>query len=88
MEALPFGTPLTGVNNQVEEATLYGEGTVEPLDRFTLTLGGRLTHARLSGSSEDVAEALAFRVDPGARASRSETRFLPSLARPIARPTG
>ncbi len=80
MEALPFGTPLTGVNNQVEEATLYGEATVEPLDRFTLTLGGRLTHARLSGSSEDVAEALAFRVDPGARASRSETRFLPSLA--------
>jgi len=80
MEALPFGTPLTGVNNQVEEATLYGEGTVEPLDRFTLTLGGRLTHARLSGSSEDVAEALAFRVDPGARASRSETRLLPSLA--------
>jgi iron complex outermembrane receptor protein len=80
MEALPFGTPLTGVNNRVEEATLYGEGTVEPLDRFTLTLGGRLTHARLSGRSEDVAEIVAFRVDPGARASRSETRFLPSIA--------
>ena len=80
MEAIAFGTPLTGVNNQVEEATLYGEGTIEPLDRFTLTLGGRLTHARLSGSSEDVAEILAFRFDPGARASRSETRFLPSVA--------
>ncbi|MDV3457837.1 TonB-dependent receptor [Sphingomonas sp. HF-S4] len=71
---------LTGVRNQVEEATLYGEATVEPVDRFTLTLGGRLTHATLSGSSEDVAEAIAFRFDPGARASRSETRFLPSLA--------
>jgi outer membrane receptor protein involved in Fe transport len=72
--------PLTGVNNRVGEATLYGEGTVQPLDRFTLTFGGRLTHANLSGSSEDVAEVVAFRFDPGARASRSETRFLPSLA--------
>ncbi|WP_240700254.1 TonB-dependent receptor domain-containing protein [Sphingomonas gei] len=80
MEVAPFGTPLTGVLNQVEEATLYGEGTIEPLDRFTLTFGGRLTHASLSGSSEDVAEIVAFRIDPGARASRSETRFLPSLA--------
>lgn len=80
MEASPFGTPLTGVTNHVEEATLYGEFTAEPVDRFTLTLGGRLTHARLSGSSEDVAELIAFRVDPGARASRSETRFLPSVA--------
>lgn len=80
MEVSPFDMPLTGVHNQVEEATLYGEGTVEPLDRLTLTFGGRLTHARLSGSSEDVAELLAFRFDPGARASRSETRFLPSIA--------
>jgi outer membrane receptor protein involved in Fe transport len=80
MEVSPFDIPLTGVANQVEEATLYGEGTIEPFDRLTLTFGGRLTHARLSGSSEDVAELLAFRVDPGARASRSETRLLPSIA--------
>ncbi|ATY34372.1 TonB-dependent receptor [Sphingomonas psychrotolerans] len=80
MEATPFDTALTGVNNQVDEATLYGEATVEPRDRFTLTLGGRLTHARLSGSSEDVADVVAYRIDPGARASRSETRFLPSIA--------
>ncbi|MDT8757239.1 TonB-dependent receptor [Sphingomonas psychrotolerans] len=80
MEVAPFDMPLTGVNNQVEEATLYGEATIEPVDRFTLTFGGRLTHARLSGSSEDVAETVAFRIDPGARASRSETRFLPSIA--------
>lgn len=80
MEVMPFALPLTGVNNQVEEATLYGEGTVEPIDRFTLTLGGRLTHARLSGSSEDVAEVVAFRINPEARASRSETRLLPSVA--------
>ncbi|NIJ20017.1 outer membrane receptor protein involved in Fe transport [Sphingomonas naasensis] len=75
-----FGTPLTGVSNQVEEATLYGEGTLEPFRRFTVTLGGRLTHARLSGSAEDVTEAFAFRMDPTARASREETRLLPSIA--------
>lgn len=80
MVVSPLGTPLTGVSNQVEEATLYGELTVEPVDRFTVTFGGRLTHARLSGSSEDVAEALAFRIDPRARASRNETRLLPSIA--------
>ncbi|MCX8474513.1 MAG: TonB-dependent receptor [Sphingomonas sp.] len=80
MEAAPSRVPLTGVTNHVEEATLYGEFTAEPIEQFTVTLGGRLTHARLSGSSEDVAELIAFRVDPGARASRSETRFLPSVA--------
>lgn len=72
--------PLTGVTNKVDEATLYGEATIEPLPRVTLTLGSRLTHARLSGQSEDVLETLAYRNDPGARGSRSETRFLPSAA--------
>lgn len=80
IEIAPFAVPLTGVTNHVEEATLYGEFTAEPVDRVTLTLGGRLTHARLSGSSEDIAEIIAYRLDPGARASRSETRFLPSIA--------
>lgn len=72
--------PMTGVTNKVSEATLYGEATIEPLPRLTLTLGSRLTHASLSGQSEDVLETLAYRNDPGARGSRSETRFLPSAA--------
>lgn len=72
--------PMTGVTNRVEEATLYGEATVEPAPRVTLTLGSRLTHARLTGYSEDVLETLAFRVDPSARGTRSETRLLPSAA--------
>lgn len=72
--------PMTGVTNRVEEATLYGEATIEPLPRLTLTLGTRLTHARLSGWSEGVLETLAFRNDPGARGTRSETRLLPSGA--------
>ncbi|WP_447725271.1 TonB-dependent receptor domain-containing protein [Sphingomonas koreensis] len=72
--------PMTGVTNKVNEATLYGEATFEPMPRVTLTLGSRLTHASLSGQSQDVLEALAYRKDPGARGSRSETRFLPSAA--------
>lgn len=77
---IPLYSPLTGVNNRVEEATLYGEASVEPVRRVTFTFGGRLTHARLSGDPEDVLTATAFRVDPDAEASRSETRLLPSAA--------
>ena len=72
--------PLTGVTNRVEEATLYGEVGVAPLPRLTLTFGARLTHARLSGSAEDAIEVIAYRIDPAARASRNETRMLPSVA--------
>ncbi len=71
---------LTGVRNTVEEATLYGEGTVRLAPGVTLTGGGRLTHSRLTGKAEDVDQILAFRQDPNARAARSETRFLPSAA--------
>ncbi len=75
-----FNAALTGVRNRVHEATIYGEGTVELIDRLTFTLGGRLTHSRLSGRSEDSVESLAYRVDPSARAVRTETRLLPSMA--------
>jgi iron complex outermembrane receptor protein len=75
-----FAAPLTGVTNHVKEATVYGEATFRPLPRTTLTLGGRLTRSRLSGSSEDAVVALAFRKDPGAQRSRTEARFLPSAA--------
>ncbi len=72
--------PMTGVSNSIEEATLYGEATLQPIRRVNLTLGGRLTHASLSGRSADVVEAMAFRMDPEARANRNETLFLPSAA--------
>ena len=74
------GTPLTGVRNKVDEATLYGELTVEPLRRVTVTLGGRVNRAALSGQAKDVLQAFALRVNPDAEASRVETRFLPSIA--------
>jgi outer membrane receptor protein involved in Fe transport len=72
--------PLTGVRNKVDEATLYGELTVEPLRRVTVTLGGRVNRARLSGQATDVPRMIALRVNPDAEASRIETRFLPSVA--------
>ncbi|MEG3152373.1 TonB-dependent receptor [Sphingomonas sp. ZT3P38] len=80
MDIGPYDIPLTGVRNQVDEQTLYGEASFEPVDRLTLTFGGRLTHSRLSGDSEDVLRTVAFRVDPGANNARSETRLLPSAA--------
>ena len=73
---------LTGVRNRAEEATLFGEWTFAPLRRLSLTFGGRLTHARLAGDAEGegIDRVFAFRLDPGARVSRSETRLLPSAA--------
>lgn len=75
-----FAAPLTGVTNHVDEATIYGEATVRLQPRITLTLGGRLTQSCLSGTSEDVVVALAFRNDPDAQRSRTERRFLPSAS--------
>jgi len=80
MGAGPLTAILTGVRNQVDEQTLYGETSFEPIDRLTITVGGRLTHSRLSGDSEDVLRTFALRVDPGAASVRSETRGLPSAA--------
>lgn len=80
MDGAVHDTPLTGVRNKVREVTLYGEGTVEPLPRLTLTLGGRLTHSRLTGASSDVLETVADSFSPEARKGRKETRLLPSAA--------
>ena len=71
---------LTGVRNSVDEATLYGEGTIEPVRGVTVTAGGRLTNSHLTGNSEDADLYFAFREDPRARAARTETRLLPSAA--------
>ncbi|MDE8652336.1 TonB-dependent receptor [Novosphingobium album (ex Liu et al. 2023)] len=82
MNVMTLRSPLTGVNNRVEEATVYGEATLAPAARLNLTVGGRLTYSRLSGDVEDALQplSLVYKLDPGARASRSETRFLPSVA--------
>jgi len=75
--------PATGVTNRIAEATLFAEASYEPQPGFTLTAGGRLTHARLSGDGDDVAPAFTLRIAAlraGIVADRSETRFLPSVA--------
>lgn len=71
---------LTGVENRADEATLYGEYSIAPAKPVSITLGGRLTHSRISGHSQDVSLATALRHDPLAANTRRETRFLPSIA--------
>lgn len=71
---------LTGVRNEISEATLYGENSVRLLPGLNLTLGARITHSELSGQSRDVAILAALREDPEAADTRTETRLLPSAS--------
>jgi len=80
MQTGPFNVALTGIRNRVDEATLYGEAAVSPVKDLVVTFGGRLAYSELSGQSQDVQRTVALRVDPEAETSRSETRFLPSVA--------
>ncbi len=80
MDSLFINSSLTGLTNRAEEATVYGEGTAEVVDRLTVTFGGRLTHSRLLGRARDSQDTLAFRIYPGAQSLRRETRLLPSVA--------
>lgn len=69
----------TGVRNEIDEATLYGEASLRVTGPLVATAGGRLTHSRLGGTGEDVLPAIALaRAD--VTASRSTTTFLPSFA--------
>ncbi len=80
MDPRSTGAPLTGIRNKVDEVTLYGEGTTALASNLLLTAGARVTWSRLIGEAEDVADAIALRVDPAAGNARSETRLLPSAA--------
>jgi len=74
--------PSPGVVNHVEEGTLYGELSIEPIRGLTLTGGGRLTHSRLSGHALDPAGPM-YAVDFRAQQARSETKLLPSASASI-----
>lgn len=83
--AMPgFGqpAPATGVRNRIREATLFGEASLEPVAGLIATVGGRVTHSRLSGRALDPVSALesAAVARAEAQADRSETIFLPSAA--------
>ncbi|PTQ08280.1 TonB-dependent receptor [Sphingomonas oleivorans] len=71
--------PATGVRNEIDELTLYGEATVALRPGLALTGGGRITHARLSGAGLDVAPEIAL-TRAGVQADRRETILLPSFA--------
>ncbi|MEJ7925301.1 TonB-dependent receptor [Sphingobium sp. AN641] len=72
----------TGVRNRVTEATLFGEASFEPAKGLIATLGGRLTHNRLSGRAMDPTMLLssADLARAQAQADARETIFLPSIA--------
>ena len=75
--------PVAGVVNGIDEATLFGEASYQPLPGLTLTGGGRLSSSKLSGDGEDIAPAvLAVLALARARttASRRDTRVLPSMS--------
>ena len=69
----------TGVDNRIEEATLFGEGSLALLPGVIATAGGRLTRSHLSGSALDVFLPV-LQPLTGTQASRNETAFLPSAA--------
>jgi iron complex outermembrane receptor protein len=75
--------PVTGVINSIDEATLYGEGSVEVLSGLTATAGARVTRASLAGTGEDVAPARLETVALArarVTADRIETSVLPSAS--------
>lgn len=74
-----FARALTGVENGVDEATLFGEATIGLAPALSLTGGGRLTYARLSGEALDAPSLLVAR-EARMEARRGEATFLPSLA--------
>ena len=75
--------PVTGVTNSIDEATLYGEGSVQLFQGLTATAGARVTRAALSGTGEDVAPARLETVALArarVTADRIETSVLPSAS--------
>ncbi|MEG3169843.1 TonB-dependent receptor [Sphingomonas sp. LB3N6] len=75
--------PVTGVTNSIDEATLYGEGSVQLVRGLIATAGARVTRASLAGTGEDVAPARLETVALArarVTADRIETSVLPSAS--------
>ena len=75
--AVPVPTP--GVENRLSEWALFGEATIAIMPDVTMTLGGRISSASLSGAAIDVPALFDF-ASVQALARRTETSFLPSFA--------
>jgi len=75
--------PVTGVTNSIDEATLYGEGSVQLIRGLTATAGARVTRASLAGTGEDIAPARLEAVAVArarVTADRIETSVLPTAS--------
>ncbi|PTQ60514.1 outer membrane receptor protein involved in Fe transport [Sphingomonas aurantiaca] len=75
--------PVTGVTNSIDEATLYGEGSVQLVRGLTATAGARVTRASLAGTGEDIAPARLEAVAVArarVTADRIETSVLPTAS--------
>lgn len=68
---------ITGIENQVDEATAFADLTIPAIERLFLDLGGRISHVRLSGEALDTPFA-AISVLARTSAQRQQTAFLPS----------
>ena len=71
--------PYPGVENRLSEWALFGEATIGIVRNINLTVGGRISSAKLSGHASDVPvffDLAGFQQ----QAERSETTFLPSVA--------
>ena len=75
--------PVTGVTNSIDEATLYGEASMQLVRGLTATAGARVTRASLAGTGEDIAPARLETVALArarVTADRIETSVLPSAS--------
>lgn len=75
--------PVTGVTNRIDEVTVFGEASYQPLSALTVTAGGRFTRSRLWGDGENAPPSFSQAIDrlrARITADRTETRFLPSFA--------
>jgi len=74
---------VTGVTNSIDEATLYGEGSVQLVRGLTATAGALVTRASLAGTGEDIAPARLEAVAAArarVTADRIETSVLPTAS--------
>lgn len=72
-----FNTAITGIENEVNEATGFGEMTWPLSNRLTVNAGGRLSHVWLAGKTLDTPMFVMFAAEEEAK--RNQTAFLPSV---------
>ncbi|MFN3820249.1 TonB-dependent receptor domain-containing protein [Blastomonas sp.] len=75
--SLARASAITGIENEVDEATAFAELTLPASDRLFVDIGGRISHVRLSGEALDT-PLTAMAAFARNEARRAQTAFLPS----------